>query len=373
MKIKIAHVPSIKAPIARSPGFEKKQLSDSKLDICALCGFGCRYCSSNHGNYLRIRGREFAALAEQQLGETGSPTTDPSMMFVWPDVLDRLVQQLDVHDAAWGQGKTLVFSMLTDGFSPVFLSEQLPDPGVVDTKHIEALPPEQTLTGRALNLLLERTSFRVRILTKNAIIGSTPWINFFARHRDRFVLGLSIGTLDDRWTRQIELGTSSPTSRLVAMSNLQEAGMATYGMLCPVFPDVLDDDSLEFMVDWINPAKVEHIWAEPYNDRMNWRAVRGGYAPASVGYRWLTDVFEHKCKDLWSRYTTDLYDRLRTHAERNGWLHKLRFLLYEDQITQSDAQCFRGLHGVLLQSKPGPDGRSRNPHIAALRDVGDQQ
>ena len=34
---------------------------------------------------------------------------------------------------------------------------------------------------------------------------------------------------------------------------------------------------------------------------------------------------------------------------------------------KADAPIFRGLESVLLQSKPGSDGRSRNPHIAAMQ------
>lgn len=58
--------------------------------------------------------------------------------------------------------------------------------------------------------------------------------------------------------------------------------------------------------------------------------------------------------------------RLREHAERNGWMDKLRYLLYEDQIVEEDAHHYAGLKGVLLQSKPDDNGQSRNPHIAAL-------
>jgi hypothetical protein len=40
MKNKIVVVPAIAKPIAESPGFAKKQLSEFKLDILALCGYG---------------------------------------------------------------------------------------------------------------------------------------------------------------------------------------------------------------------------------------------------------------------------------------------------------------------------------------------
>ena len=54
MKPKLVSIPSVKEPIQPSPGFAKNSLSDFKLDIMALCQFGCRYCSSNWGNYLWI-------------------------------------------------------------------------------------------------------------------------------------------------------------------------------------------------------------------------------------------------------------------------------------------------------------------------------
>lgn len=110
MKNKIVHIPSIQQPITASPGFAKKELSDYKLDACGLCGFGCRYCSSNVGNYLRINRARFADQTEQQLGKQQLPAEEPALMFVWPDYLDRLHAQLSKKPKEWGAGKTLVFS-----------------------------------------------------------------------------------------------------------------------------------------------------------------------------------------------------------------------------------------------------------------------
>lgn len=347
MKNRIVNVPAIKTPIRPSPGFAKKALAKYKLDLMALCGFGCRYCSSNWGNYLRINRRRFAEAAEKQLGETAYPDTHPDLTIQWPDVLDRLEAQLSKKRPDFGSGKTLVFSMLTDGFSPVSV--------------------KRGVTEEALRLVLERTAFRIRVLTKNATVGSDRWLQFFGGHPGRFVVGLSIGTDDDEWARRVEVGTSSPTARLRALRRLQDAGVPTFGMLCPVFPDVLDGDGVERLVSAIRPEVVEHVWAEPYNDRTNWEAVRDGYEDGSAGHQWLTEVYDHGRKDLWSRYAANLYARLHAIAERDRWIGKLRYLLYEDGIAEADAPVFDGLEGVLLQSKPGEDGRSKNPHIAALQ------
>lgn len=268
-------------------------------------------------------------------------------MFVWPDYLDRLRAQLSKKPKEWGAGKTLVFSMLTDGFSPHLIKD-----GTTET---------------SLRLVLDRTSFRIRVLTKNAIVGTSHWLRFFAAHRDRFVIGLSTGTLDNKWAKQVEIGTPSPTARLSALRKLQDAGIPTFGMLCPVFPDALGQDQLEQLIEQVRPDYVEHVWAEPYNDRQNWQAVRDGYDRDSVGYRWLTDVYERRHRGIWSEYATELYVRLRDKAVSEGWLGKLRYLLYEDQISEEDCDAFRGLKGVLLQSKPADNGHSRNPGIAALQ------
>ncbi len=337
-------VPPLAQPICKSPGFAKKELAAFKLDLPGLCEFGCRYCSSNMGNYLRIRRERFADLAEEQLGERIYPGEDPTLMMFSPETLPRLEEQLRHHRPNWGADQTLVFSMLTDGFSP----------WLVQRGH----------TRRALDLLLDHTRFRIRVLTKSAIVGKPEWIDYFAQHRDRFVVGLSTGTTDDEWSRKIELGTSQPTARLRALHRLQQAGVPTFGMLCPVFPDMLDGDRLDRLVDAIHPELVEHVWAEPYNDRVNWRAVRAGYDVDSAGYRWLTDVYEHGSRRAWSEYTAELYGRLHKKAEAEGWLHKLRYLLYEDGFDARDVDALGDLAGILFQSKPDDNGFSKNAAIA---------
>jgi DNA repair photolyase len=347
MELKIVEVPTIKEPIRTSPGFEKKGLSESKLDLCALCQFGCAYCSSNTGNYLRINRDRFAELARQQIGQALGPMDDPYLMYVWPDVLARLEEELARHDPTWGAGHTLVFSMLTDGFSPYLV--------------------KNGITEKALRLVLERTSFRIRVLSKNALVGSDYWVQFFKAHTERFIVGLSIGTTDDAWAKCIEIGTSLPSARLRALTRLQDAGVSTYGMLCPIFPDVLEAGALENLVDAVRPERVEHVWAEPFNDRLNWQKVRDGYPVGSPGYRWLTEVYQQHRRELWSRYATELYVRLRDKGHREGWLPKLRYLLYEDGILSPDTEQYRGLEGVWLQSSPAPDGKSRHPGFAALQ------
>ncbi len=249
---------------------------------------------------------------------------------------------------------TLVFSQLTDAFSPPVLP--------------------LGITRQAIELLLERTSFRIRILTKNACVGSKEWIELFLKYRDRVVVGLSIGTLDDKWAKHMEIDTSPPSTRIRSLHRLQDAGISTFGMLCPMFFEVLKEDHLERLIEATRPHLCEHFWAEPYNDRLNWKNVRDAYEPGSEGSEWMTDVFDtqdgkrKRNKARWSAYATALYQRVLAVAKRDGWTNKLKYLLYEGDIVDADAPAFAGLEGVLLQSTPSHDGRSKNPHIASLQD-----
>src|SRR5947209_7629059 len=108
-------------------------------------------------------------------------------MFLWPDVIEKLELQLSRKTKNWGTGETLVYSMLTDGFSPHLV--------------------QSGVTRNVLSQVLDETSFRIRVLTKNAIVGKDKWCEIFRSHEDRFIVGLSVGTIDDQWAKRVEMFT----------------------------------------------------------------------------------------------------------------------------------------------------------------------
>lgn len=142
MKNRIVTVPAMVSLIKEAPGFAKKELATYKLDILALCGFGCRYCSSNTGNYLRMHAQEFTSCMKEQVGVTKTPIDDPSLQYIYPDVVKQLENELKQKRKSFGEGHTLIFSMLTDGFSPSLV--------------------EDGTTKAILKLTLKKASFRIR-------------------------------------------------------------------------------------------------------------------------------------------------------------------------------------------------------------------
>lgn len=346
MQLDIVQFPHRKAIIAPS-SWPKKQLADVHVEALLLCQYKCRYCSSNSGRHLKTIRHEIEEAVHQVTGSSFDPHRADNLAISFDDVVQALESQLSQNCRKPGEGKTLVYSQLTDGFSPIVL--------------------RNGTTRRILELLVEKTKYRIRILTKNPIVGTSNWINFFASHPERFVVGLSIGTLNDKLGRRLEKGTPRPSSRISAMCALQDAGVPTFGMLCPMFPQVLQGDELEQLIKAIRPVRCENVWAEPYNNRQNWQHARECFEPQSYVWNWMSQVYGDADKALWSRYATDLYTRIRDTARHDAWIDRLRYLLYEDQITSADADQFSGLEGVLLQSKDTGQGISRNPRFAQLQ------
>lgn len=370
MKPTVVTVPGVKAPIAPSPGFAKKELADFHLELGALCAYGCSYCSSNVGNFYRINRRTFLEAVEEQTGKKIAAIDvfveqkiagggvdrilthkrEPSLHIRFGNAIEQLEAQLEGKSSSFGKGKTLVFSMLTDSFAPAVVASGA--------------------TYEALRILLDHTSFRIRVLTKSAIVGNEKWVRFFADNKERFVVGLSIGNTNPDWAAAVEIGTSKPRARVAAHRALQNAGVPVFAMLCPIFPHMLGGTMLQDLLDSLRPERCERIWAEPYNDRQNAAAVRDGYPSCSRWHGWMTKTFGIgtlvRSRETWSHYASLLYLRLRDELEAYGVLDRLRYLLYEGDIVQEHVKRFGGMRGVLLQGKKTKEGLSQDPEFAEL-------
>lgn len=346
MKVKIAEVPP-RAKLIAPSSWPTKGLAHFHLELVLFCEFGCRFCSSNNAPHMRFLDRARRALIREQIGRDFDPHDAADVLVAYQGLVAALRDEITTSGRKKGKGKTLVVSQLTDAFAP-----QLVRSGT---------------TREVFELLVEHTDFRIRVLTKSSIVGRPEWLDFFARHADRFVVGLSCGSLDDAFAKKMERLTSPPSTRIRALHALQDAGVPTFGMWCPVFPQVLDTDELERLIDVTRPDRCEQIWAEPFNDRSNWRDVRDCYAEGSDGWNWMTDVFERRNKGVWSSYAAELYERVHRKAIAEGWSHKLAYLLYEKDVAERDAHRFGPLNGVLLQSPTTWGGFSSHSAFAAIQ------
>jgi DNA repair photolyase len=345
----VVKIPSPMQFICKSEGFNKKGLATHKIDLLKECGLNCSYCTTLFGQGVSYKVPIFMQAIEDQYPGKGYTIHTPGLTIEYYNLMSALHKEMQSYDKSFGEGKVLMFSQLTDAFSP----------RLVKLGH----------TREALDMILEKTSFRIRVLTKNAIVGDDEWLEYFDRNRHRFIVGLSTGNMDDMWTRKVERGTSPPTNRFKALKNLQDAGIPTFAMLCPIFENVVKEGRVGELIDKINPDIVENIWAEPVNSHTGgiWKKVRAGFRKDSEEYKWLTEAYENKNTQLITQYHTDLYSQLLDHAVENEWVDKFIYLLYEAYITEHDVETFRGLVGVNSQSNKSDSGLSNNEVIAKLQ------
>lgn len=341
----------LKYAIQPCPGFIKKELASYHLELSGICEFGCVFCSTDFGLGTLFKIQTYRAAARSQY-PSDFPDGDPDIhefcktyAMSYLDILQKIEIGLTGIDPEKTIGKTLMFGQLVDNFGPELMKEGI--------------------TRRAMEMVLEKTYFRIRCLSKSTAVAHGSLMELYLEYPDRFIVGLSIGTVDDSLARKIEVGTSRPSARIKALHKLQDAGVKTYGMLCPVLKSAVD--GLESLVDQINPQVCEHIWVESYNDRSNWGIVQKALGTDHPDYEWFAKAYGSKDTALWSSYTTELYTRIRDKAEVDGWISKLRYLLYEGDITESDAPEYKGhiARDVLLQGvKDKETGKSKNPAFA---------
>jgi hypothetical protein len=121
-------------------------------------------------------------------------------------------------------------------------------------------------------------------------------------------------------------------------------------MLCPIFPDALNGEGVERLVEAIRPELCETVWSEPYNDRANWRAVAAGYADER-SRAFIARMFSgDEARLTWSQYAGHLYDRVHAALRARGAEQKHRYLLYQGSLVDFERERLRGAEGVLFQS-----------------------
>lgn len=312
------------------PGFVKKKLAIFKIDLMALCQFGCRYCSSNCGNNMRLNTPKIYTWTKEQLGKHLSPRTDANKFYmVYEDPIGILERQLLETPSLKRIKETLQFGMLVDNFSPDLV--------------------KSGVTIRALEILLKETLFTIRILTKSAAVAGDGFVNIFQRYPGRVIIGLSCGSLDNGLMKHIELGTSLPTARAKAIRDLQDARVRTFGMFCPILPGATRRDDVEALYAAFNPHLLETVWCEPYNDRQNWRYLHDNI-PNSPIREGVHDVMTDKT--AWTEYALNLARRHHKTLEKFNFTGESIYLLYEASIGSDAIARARKISGVLFQSDP---------------------
>lgn len=303
-------------------GFIHKDLcSAGTITAGSACVFGCVYCS---------------------VGST---------MFRSPDTAILRLLGIEHRDAVirrLAPAKTLREQLTFRDGSPRFK-----DPGdrrVVFLSPIVDPLPNIELFEESLELILlimELTNWDVRILTKSMLVRKLAK-RIPEKYRLRIIYGLSLGIVDDRIGKAVEKLTSPPTARIKAYRELQEQGLRTYSMHCPVLPQTDYKAYAERLAASANWEADELVWVEALNSRgpSNERTID---ALGGAGFSAEADLLASvtSSHDAWEfGYNRPLFQALATVCP----LGKLRYLVYVDDADR-DYWITQIKHGAVVLGK----------------------
>jgi len=183
------------------------------------CTHNCTYCYAEYQKGIRHFGEKWGDFVDVKLNI--------------PDVLSEQLKNLP-------RGEVFVASV-ADAYQPV------------EAKY--------KITRQVIEILLS-AGFGVTVLTKSALVTRDMDI---LRHPSCKV-GLTITTLDDELSLQLEPGASSTSQRLAALAQLRDNGVSTWGYIAPIIPTFTDEgDSIERLIGELAKCQVAFVASDTFN------------------------------------------------------------------------------------------------------------
>ena len=206
--------------------------------------------------------------------------------------------------------------------------------------------------------ILEYTNWQIRLLSKSCFLPSlvecieerVRELGMYLRPqagniKQRLILGVSTGTLNDDLGKCIEAGTALVSRRIKSLHWLQDRGFRTFGMACPSLPQADYGRFTSQMANALRVQRCEHLWAEVINLRGE-SFTRTREALRVGGFSHEADLLEavtnnREAWELYARHTFEAWRDLPISILSKG---KLRFLQYVTPASRAwwTAQAGRG-------------------------------
>ena len=204
--------------------------------------------------------------------------------------------------------------------------------------------------------ILELTHWQIRLLSKSPLILKIADM-IPAKYQARMIYGLSTGTLDDGVAMAIEVGAPLVSRRLKVLQELQDRGLRTFGMACPILPQADATDHAARLAQAIRADRCEHVWAEAVNVRGD-SLVRTCSALRKAGYDEQAGLLEQVSgnRSLWEDYARKTFLALKDVVPAV----KLRFLQYVKKGTVAWWREHEG-QGAVLLGKAASEQQAHGP------------
>lgn len=237
--------------------FKYKSLSSWAVNPFLGCCHGCSFCyvpdtSANKQRLLLGAYGDFDPVADWG---------DYVLVRPWDEVAFmaslRKAENTPLADLNADGNRAVMFSSTTDPYQTILN----PDPGKANLLNTLA----RANMRRSLELILERSTLNVRILTRSPLARED--FDLFKRFGNRLVLGVSLPTMDSQLSELYEPHAPHPKQRLKLLQDAHAEGIPTFVAVAPVFPECGYDGMLEVFnaVKEVGPVT---LFMEPVNIRL---------------------------------------------------------------------------------------------------------
>jgi DNA repair photolyase len=295
--------------VIQANNFIHKSLSNWSFNIAIGCGHACRFCYVPSAATIKMG---------PKLREFGVEDPDAE----WGDyVLLRPWDERKFLASLENAEKTPRRSLSRDGNRAVIYCSTT-DPYQVFRCSDTALRAQlsrsaEYLVRRSLELIRDRSTLRVRILTRSPLARRD--FDLFKTFGDRLLFGMSLPTLRNDLAKVYEPKAPSPSQRLATLHAAKEAGLNVYVAVAPTYPEC-DEADLRATLTAIAELKPVTIFHEPINIRAE-NVERIAIDADELGMALRSEVFA--TRETWKNYALESLKLVHNLAKEIGVADRL--------------------------------------------------
>ncbi len=186
------------------------------------------------------------------------------------------------------RGKRILFSSVTDPYQPLEAKYKL------TRKILEKLTDEQPI---------------IEILTKSRLVVRDIDV---LRRFENVTVGVSISTLNEKYSRILEPMAALPKLRLESLKKCKDAGIKTYLFVSPIFPYITEIDKIiDLAEEKVDFFMFENLNLRPTNRNKVYDFIRRYEPELFLKYK---QIYEEKDNSYWN----ELREKIEEACKRHG-------------------------------------------------------
>lgn len=300
--------------------FVHKSLSNWSFNIAIGCGHACRFCYVPSAATIKMG----AKLREYGVDDPDAEWGDYVLLRPWDE--RKFLASLDQAENTPRRqlnpdgNRAVIYCSTTDPYQVFRCS----DPVSRD----QLARAAEHLVRRSLELIRDRSTLRVRILTRSPLARRD--FDLFKSFGNRLLFGMSLPTLRNDLAKVYEPKAPAPLQRLATLHAAKKAGLNVYVAVAPTYPEC-DEADLRATLTAIAELKPLTIFHEPINIRAE-NVERIQRHAEALNVRLHSEVFA--TRETWKNYALQSFKLVFNVAKEIGVSNRLH--LWPDKSLGSD-------------------------------------